>query len=240
MKDAIREWYKLVMNMTDKVTTVYHRKNRLCLRFDNEEDAQAVAKLLGKKSQEFKHLRVFHFMQEVDVRMVPFTKGLALEELAIRLGIGASNILTIGNGHNDISMLDGVVAKFMGCPENAETDVMAVVSKSGGHVASRKFMGGVIDVIDAYLENHVSSELPEWWVANKEKKNPRSVKRQMNHPPKPQKSDKRKIITIGTIVMIIYSVLLVFANFGIIPFSDIIRKPVLLAMELVVKILESI
>jgi len=240
MKDAIQKWYKMVMEMTDGVTTVYHRRNRLCLRFDAEEDAQAVAKLLRKKAQEFKNLRVFLFMHEVDVRAIPFTKGLALEELASHLGIGASGILAIGNGHNDISMLDGGVAKFTGCPENSETDVMAVVHNSNGHIASRKFLGGVIDVIDAQLEGHVNSALPEWWIANKGKKNPKSTKRQMNHIPKPRKVNQRKASTIFIVSMIGYCVLLVFASFGIIPFSGIIRKPVLLIMDLVIKLLEFI
>lgn len=240
MKDAIKSWYKQVMDMTDKVTTVYHRNNRLCLRFDNEDDAEGVAKLLLEKSREFKHLRVFRFMREVDVRMVPFTKGLALEELANRLGITSSNILAIGNGHNDISILDGVVAKYMGCPENAETDVMAVVNHNKGHISSRKFLGGVIDVIDAYLENKVNSDLPEWWVANKKKKNPLSQKRQMNHPPKAKMADRRKVVTITTIIMIVYCVLLVFANSGIIPFANIIRMPIVWLMDLFVKILEFI
>lgn len=240
MKEAIQKWYRMVMDTTDGVTTVYHQRNRLCLRFASEKDAQAVAGLLHEKAREFKHLRVFKFAKEVDIRAIPFTKGLALEELSTRLGIGASTILSIGNGHNDISMLDGIVAKATGCPNNAETDVMATVNKSGGHIAPRPFLGGVIDVIDAYLEDSVNSELPARWVANTATKNPKSTMRQMNHPPKEMKHHKRKTITICIIIMIVYAVLLAFANFGVIPFSGLIRKPVSLIMGLLVNIIELI
>jgi len=238
MKEAIQKWHKLVTDMSDNAKTIYYRRNRLCFRFTNEEEAQAVAKLLEEKSREFRHLRVFRFEQEVDVRMVPFTKGLALENLATHLGIGASSILAIGNGHNDISMLDGTVAKYVGCPDNAETDVMQVVNKVGGHVASRKVMGGVVDVIDAYLDDCVNSELPDWWVANKHKKNPKSTRRQMNHSPKHKQQNKKRIRTIIIVVMISYSVLLAFANFGVIPMSGLIRKPVKMLMDLIVMVLE--
>ena len=236
MKDAIEHWYKMVMNMVEGVTTVYHRRNRLCLRFDAEEDAAAVAKLLKEKAKEFKYLRVFQFAQEVDVRMVPFTKGLALEELANRLGINSPDILAIGNGHNDISMLDGEVAGLTGCPSNAEIDVMATVHRSGGHISHKKVLEGVIDVIDAFLEERVDCKLPEWWVSNKQQKNPKSANRYMNHPPKKPRRNRKKIIAAVIIIMIVYSVLLVFSSFGVIPFSNIIQKPLMLVMELVLKI----
>lgn len=238
MKDAIDRWYKMVVNMVNRVTTVYHRRNRLCLRFDAEEDAAAVAKLLKEKAKEFKYLRVFQFAQEVDVRMVPFTKGLALEELADRLGIWASDILAIGNGHNDISMLDGVAAGLTGCPANAETDVMLTVRRSGGHISHKKILGGVIDVIDAYMEDRVDGGLPEWWVPNTQQKNPRSANRYMHHSSKKTMYNNKKMIVAVMIMVIIYSIMLVFSSYGIIPFSDIIQKPLTLIVGMFVKITE--
>lgn len=82
LRGAINEWHRLVRNMTKGVKTVYHRHNRLCLRFRKEEDAAAAAELLRRKSSVFKYLRVFQYMLEVDVRMVPYTKGMSVSELA--------------------------------------------------------------------------------------------------------------------------------------------------------------
>ena len=75
---------------------------------------------------------------------------------------------------------------------------------------------------------------------NKDKKNPKSTQRQMNHPPKPRGIKNRKIVVVCIIAMIIYAVLLVFADFGVIPFSGIIRKPISLIMGILVYIIESI
>lgn len=237
LKEALNEWHRMITGMSDGVTTVYHRRNRLCLRFNTEEAAEAAAQLLKKKAKEFKHLRVFQFMQEVDIRTVPFTKGLALGELATHLGINASHILTIGNGHNDISMLDGSVAKLTGCPENAEVDVMAVVKRSGGHIASKKILGGVIEILDAYLAGKVNSELPEWWSPNRQQRNPRSAHRAMNHPPKKPKKRNPQVAAGWLAVLILYAVLLAFASFGLVPFSGKILKPFSWLMEIVQKIM---
>lgn len=238
IKDALNSWYQMILDTVDSVTTVYHRRNRLCLRFDSETEADTVAAILRKKAKGFKYLRVFQFSQEVDVRMVPFTKGLALGELADRLGIAPANILAIGNGHNDISMLDGRSARMTGCPQNAETDVMAVINTSRGHIAERKLLGGVIDVINAYLNDSVNSELPDWWQDTRLQKNPKSSGRYMNHPPKARRRKRKKITAIVLVLAILYAVLLVFANFGVLPGSGLIRKPLVLFMNLLMKIID--
>jgi len=237
IKDAIERWYKVIYEKYRGVTVLYHRRNRLCLRFRTEDEAVAVADYLRKEAKEFKYLRVFLYKEEVDVRMVPFTKGLALEELEVRLGVGKSEVMAVGNGHNDISMLDGAVAGLTGCPANAETDVMATINRTGGHISAEKVLAGVIDIIDAYLENRVNSTLPEWWVANHRQKNPRSSNRYMNHPPK-KKHDRKKLLKKVVLALIsAYIMLLVFARFGVVPHSDILQKPFVIVMELIFKII---
>jgi HAD superfamily hydrolase (TIGR01484 family) len=237
MREALNQWHRMITGMSEGVSTVYHRRNRLCLRFSTEEAAEAAAVLLAKKAREFKHLQVYQFMQEVDIRAVPFTKGLALGELADRLGISSEHILAIGNGHNDISMLDGGVAKLTGCPVNAEVDVMAAVHRSKGHIATKKVLEGVIEILDAYLEDKVCSELPEWWTPNKDQKNPRSSQRTMNHPKKKGKGRRSRVSAGGLGVLIVYAVLLVFASFDVIPFSESILKPFTVMMEFMQKII---
>ena len=234
LRGAIREWHRMVRRMSDKVTTVYHRHNRLCLRFRTDEEAEAAAELLRQKASVFKHLRVFLYMLEVDVRTVPFTKGMAIGELADRLGVKPSEILAIGNGHNDISMLDGTVAAFTGCPANAEVDVMDTVHRSGGHVATARGIAGVIEVMDAYLGDAVNSELPEWWVPTRQQKNPRSAGRRMNHPRHRKNSPANTsgmAMRLG--ILAGYTILLVFASFGLIPFSGLIIKPFTLVARLI-------
>jgi len=238
MKEALNEWHRMITGMSEGVSTVYHQRNRLCLRFSTEEAAEAAAQLLTQKAKAFRHLQVFQFLQEVDIRTVPFTKGLALGELAARLGINAAHILAIGNGHNDISMLDGSVAKLTGCPENAEVDVMAVVKQSGGHIATKKILAGVVEILDAYLDGEVSRTLPEWWAPNKQQKNPRSANRTMSHPPKKAKR-RRSSVSAGWLVLLsLYAVLTAFASFGLIPYSETVLKPFTVMMGIVEKLIE--
>lgn len=240
LRGALREWQKMVSELISGVTTIYQRRNRLCLRFKTEQDAEVAADVLQKKAQVFKHLRVFRYLQEVDVRTVPFTKGMAVEALASRLGVKPSEIMCIGNGHNDISMLDGRCAAHVGCPGNAETDVMEVVHHAGGHISKQRGLGGSIDVMNAYMTGAVDSSYPEWWVPSRNMKNPRSMGRSMGHAKHRGKrpSSQRMAIQLG--VLIAYAVLVVFASFGLVPFSGIIMKPFNMVARLVEFILVRI
>lgn len=239
LRGALNEWHRMVRGMNDHVTTVYHRRDRLCLRFRTEESAEAAAELLRKKAAVFKHLRVFHYLLEVDVRTVPFTKGMALSELAQRLGVRNAEILAIGNGHNDISMLDGEAAGATGCPVNAEVDVMDTVHRSGGHVAQSRALDGVIEVLDAWLDDTVNSALPAWWTPNTQQKNPKSMGRRMNHPSRHHHAPApRGALWVG--ILAAYTVLVVFASFGIVPFSGLIMKPFSLVAGLVERVMQML
>jgi len=224
IRGAIKEWHRLVLGITPHVTTIHRRSNRLCLRFEKDADCNQACTLLQEKAREFRYLVVFRYLQEIDVRMVPFTKGLALQDLAARLGIGPEEMLAVGNGHNDISMLDGRIARHTGCPGNAEVSVMQTVHKAGGHVSRQHILAGTIDVLDAYLEDRVDSSLPDWWKDASDTRNPRT-RGWHSRPPRPPVKDKKKRRGIILVILIIYALLTVFASFEILPFSDFIMLP---------------
>jgi len=74
-------------------------------------------------------------------------KGSALEELARLLGIPRSDVLAIGDHHNDIPMLDGSAAGMVACPSNAVGKVQEVVRRQGGYVSPLPWGEGVADSI---------------------------------------------------------------------------------------------
>lgn len=232
VRDAIDEWHEMVTGAALGVSTIRRKKDRLSLRFDSEESAAVATEMLTEKVKPYRNLQVFRYTREVDVRAVPFTKGLAISELARHLGIPSSDILTIGNGHNDISMLNTQVAGMTGCPSNSEEEVIAAVHKAGGHIASRRSLAGVLEILDAYRDGTVRSELPAGW----------------KHPareviPPSRHSDRRRkrrhhALRFSLLAAIVYVVLLVFANFGLIPLvSGLIKKPYDLLLALLQKLL---
>ncbi len=232
VRDAIDEWHEMITGVSLGVSTIRRKSDRLCLRFDSEESATVAANLLMEKVKPYRHLKVFRYLMEVDVRSVPFTKGLAVSELAHHLDVSSSEILAIGNGHNDISMMDKNVAQLVGCPANSEDEVIETVHKAGGHIAKKRSLGGVLEILDAYADGTVCCDFPQEWVPPAKGHNPSIVRS--------GKKKKQKFNTIRVLLFlgVAYVVLVVFANFRMIPYvSGIIMKPYKLFLALLEKIM---
>jgi len=231
-REVIDEWHDAITGASGGVSTLKRSKSRLRLRFDSADAARVALEVIEEKIKDFRHLQVFRFDDEVDVRAVPFTKGLCVSELARHLGIDKEEVMTIGNGHNDISMLSRKVAGMCACPSNSEPEVMKAVSEAGGHVSREKSLGGVMDSINAYLGDKVDSSLPDGWVDPPHKK-PEKAKRSSKH--RKSRTPLRRKIFIG---LIAYAVLTVFANYGLIPFvSGYIMIPYRIFLKFVEKLI---
>ena len=74
-------------------------------------------------------------------------KGSSLAELARLLGIPRTEVLAIGDHHNDIPMLDGAAAAMVACPSNAVREVQAIVRANRGYVSPHPWGEGVADAI---------------------------------------------------------------------------------------------
>ena len=74
-------------------------------------------------------------------------KGSALGELARLLAIPRTEVLAIGDHHNDIPMLDGSSAAMVACPANAVREVKDVVRAAAGYISPHPWGEGVADAI---------------------------------------------------------------------------------------------
>jgi hydroxymethylpyrimidine pyrophosphatase-like HAD family hydrolase len=74
-----------------------------------------------------------------------------LAELGRLLEIPRENIFAAGDHHNDISMLDGMVAAMPACPANAIPEVKEAVRAASGYVAARAHGAGVYDALMYFL-----------------------------------------------------------------------------------------
>lgn len=223
VEDAIKDWHRMITGASLGVTTVSKTESRLCFRFESDEAAEAAANLLISRVDEVKHLRLFRYLREVDIRAVPYTKGLAVSELCRHINVAPENVLTIGDGHNDISMFEPYVAGMVGCPANAEPEVIETINKRKGHVSGQRALEGVLDVIQAYRTDSVCSDLPEGWISPSNMHSPVPLKKKGHHEDGSRQMVKVTLLVVG----VIYVVLLVFARYGMFPLviRNILLKP---------------
>jgi len=113
------------------------------------EDGQAdrFAKELGDALAGVPHLEITRNGGWVVVLPDQVGKGNVLRQFYTQSGGSADHTLAIGDHLNDISMLDGTAAKWVGCPSDAEPDVQETVRKAGGRVASMPGPEGTVEII---------------------------------------------------------------------------------------------
>lgn len=186
---------------------------RLSFQFDDESAAHYSAGILREATRGYKYLQMFETPGEIDVRAIPFTKGLAVQELARHLGVSNAQILVVGDGLNDISMLRMTPPCLTACPGNAVDEVVEAVHKTGGHIASGHSLGGVLEALTAFETGRVNSKLPEGWTGS-------------NALPKPR--FENGTFGIGSFVMVllvIYTTLVVVGSFCRFPGRETVMKP---------------
>jgi HAD superfamily hydrolase (TIGR01484 family) len=235
VRRAIRGWHAMVVRRFVRVRTIAKRSDRICLRFDSDDAAEAAAELLRREAETYRHVKVFRYSREVDVRSVPFTKGLSVSELARHLGVAREDVLAVGDGHNDLSMLDGDTAGMVGCPANAEAEVVERVHEANGHISDKRYLSGVLDVIKSHAAGTVRSELPDWWSNPAHGQNPRSTRRSGSG-----RRARRRLMRLALLLASGYAVLVAFASFGLVPLSGVIMRPYRALADVVERLLSVV
>ena len=189
-------------------------RDRLSFQFEDEGAANYAADILRTEAKPYRYFQVFQAPGELEVRVIPFTKGLAVSELAMHLQVVNHQILVVGDGHNDISMMEMTPPCFTACPSNAASEVVEAVHRTHGHIASERSLGGVMEVLEAYESGTVNDALPSGWIGAD-----RFASR-----PKPS----RGISGVGTVVVLLlvfYTTLLVLCSFCNFPGRKFLMKP---------------
>lgn len=117
-------------------------------RFGREEDASAVEDRLLKEFGGNSDFFVFRWGLEVCLAPTAGTKGEAVARLASKIGAIPKEIAAIGDGQNDISMLDGVRAGYPACVANASLPVLDTIIRSRGYIARQPVLHGVVEFLD--------------------------------------------------------------------------------------------
>lgn len=238
LKGMLRDWQSELQSTFKNVICVQSKRDKMCLRFRNREDADAGTAILQRKAKDYPYLRVYQYLTEVEVRNVQYSKGMAVYSLAQEFGLKKSEILCIGNGHSDVCMLDGMFADHTGCPSNAEMDVIDAVHRMGGYISSGRSMEGVVEILEGYRKGEIRNALPDWWSPSHIPKQSRSAGRRRHPPRRPLQAGERTAVQI--LLLSAYVVLVVFASFGLVPFSGWIMKPFVLVAKFVEHIMSML
>lgn len=209
VNDTLAEWHALCKKWDFGITKTEWTTRRLILHFDEENAAARLFAMLQSKAEGKPHIRVRQLQNVVWAESRMVSKGLAVKRLSQMVGVRPDQVLAVGDGRNDVSMMSPDVARLTGCPRNAKPEVAELVSENKGHIAKSRNLAGTIEVLDAYLTGRVCSELPALWT-------PAGVPSGDNSADGAESMLMRYVfalLAIGVVLAII--VLVIFAHFGL-------------------------
>jgi HAD superfamily hydrolase (TIGR01484 family) len=227
LRRALPKLRRAVLAHNPFAKVVYSNRQRLFFHFEDEGAARFASEILRAEARAYKYLQVFESPGGLDVRVIPFTKGLAVTELAAHLGVSTSEILVVGDGHNDISMMEMTPPCFTACPSNAAAEVMEAVSRTHGHIASEPNLGGVIEVLSAYETGQINDQLPADWVSLEGS----------SSPPRAGRGVGKGLSTAFLLLAVFYTTLLVMGNFCDFPGKRMIMMPYVKSVEMISKMM---
>jgi HAD superfamily hydrolase (TIGR01484 family) len=208
---TFREWHNLFSRWDFGIIETIRTKRRLVFHFESMEAADQAFKMLQSKAKTRPRVKVRRYQDTVWAESDVNSKGLAVKKLAELIGLRPEQILAVGDGKNDVSMMQPDVARMTGCPRNARPEVIELVHESGGHVAKTRNLAGAIEVLDAYTTGTVCSDLPADWI-------PTGVPAGSGAAEGEERWHRRYVIAFLVIGMALAVLMLViFAYFGLLP-----------------------
>jgi HAD superfamily hydrolase (TIGR01484 family) len=140
-------WQKEILSRWPSCTALSSSYASLWYSFEDKEDALEAEEFLDAEISDLPQLQIFRTGTEIYMGVTFCGKGDALNELCHRYNFPLGETLAIGDGENDVSMLNGSSAKMVACVGNSCDSLQAVVKEVSGYQAQKDCMNGVVESI---------------------------------------------------------------------------------------------
>jgi len=205
---------------TRQASVIKKSRRFLHIKFPRESEAVAALEEVQPVLAPYDFYEPVLHKNKMEFHLRPVLKGVALEMLCRHENVDAAGVLAIGDGRTDLSLLSPRVSGGgCGCPSNAAAEVRQAVHEHGGHLAQSQGLAGLVEVLRAYQSDTVISALPENWQKPVARlKNPRGATPHVVR----WRMTPRWVLMV---LLVLYLVVLAFAQFRLIPFSGTLSLP---------------
>jgi len=150
-RSQVRAWHDELLALYPAATDFSRNGMHVWFRFEDPDNAAQAETFLRNNTRSFDEFYVFRWDLELGLVPTAGTKGEALRKLARSLNIHPSTVFAVGDGPNDVSMLDGCPAGLVACVANAAPEVKQAVTGAGGHIGKHDGPKGVVEALRAFI-----------------------------------------------------------------------------------------
>lgn len=148
--DTLSKWRAELMSAYPEARDRARQTVDLWLEFDEESHAAEAETMLRARLKNDGQYLIFRWGVELCLAPAAGTKGEAVHKVAATLGLKKHELFAVGDGPNDITMLDGSVAGMPASVGNALCQVKDIVRHAGGYLCEQNSAKGVVEALNYY------------------------------------------------------------------------------------------
>ncbi len=144
-------WEERMQRQFPEMVVRSHETVDLWMEFPDRDSAEGGESVLKQMTAESVDFEVFRWGKELFLAPSVGKKGEAVSFIADNLGLSADQIFAVGDGANDVNMLEGWAAGMVACVSNAPREIKRIVRHANGHVANQSVTAGVVESLEYFL-----------------------------------------------------------------------------------------
>ncbi len=153
-RKVLRQWQGEMQGEFPQMRVLSHETVDLWMEFPDEAGAEQGEAVLKRKTAESLDFEVLRWGKELFLAPSVGKKGEAVSRLADHLQVPAARIFAVGDGANDVNMLEGWAAGMVACVANAPREIKNIVRHAGGYLAQNSDTSGVLEALHFYLNRN--------------------------------------------------------------------------------------
>ncbi len=151
-RKSLQQWQEQMQRQFPEMQVRSHETVDLWMEFPDREVAEHGESVLKQMTAGSVDFEVFRWGKELFLAPSVGKKGEAVSFIADSLGLTAGQVFAVGDGANDINMLEGWAAAMVACVANAPREIKRIVRHAQGYVASQSATAGVVEALEYYLQ----------------------------------------------------------------------------------------
>ncbi len=152
LREVVKGWKTEIAKRWPNAKNKSLGASHLWYLFEDVDECYEAEKYLGREIAAHPELIIFNRENELYMGITFCCKGMALGEVARKADISLFNIFAVGDGPNDVSMLNGSSAQMVACVGNACDQLKEAVGKVDGYIAEQDNVLGVVESLKYYRE----------------------------------------------------------------------------------------
>lgn len=147
------KWYE-VLRKRYRIEAIRNHGTEITIVAKTVDDADGIMAAVNDWKVEVAYLSCNRNQRVVALMHASYNKGVIMRRLMQANKWHRSEVLSIGDSINDVTILDGRTSQHVAAPSNAEKPIRKIIRNNNGYVGNNPFGWGSLESVIHFLQTH--------------------------------------------------------------------------------------